>query len=124
VFFFSSIILAAATGITDLIPVTGDLFGVPNSGPPCSSCPMAPQPIEGTYLAANTSGIFLVGFAAGIAWQSYGDAARKTIASWSPHLAWLAPATVPSGGSAERFKAVSLGPHIGAAEPPQALYRD
>jgi hypothetical protein len=86
--------------------------------------PMAPQPIEGTYLAANTSGIFLVGFAAGIAWQSYGGAARKTIASWSPHLAWLAPATVPSGGSAERFKAVSLGPHIGAAEPPQALYRD
>src|SRR5229473_8254516 len=52
--------------------------------------------------------IFLVGFAAGIAWQSYGGAARKTIASSSPHLAWLAPATVPSGGSAERFKAVSL----------------
>jgi len=56
-FFFGSIILAAATGITDLIPVTGDLFGVPNSGPPCSSCPMAPRPIEGTYLAANTSGM-------------------------------------------------------------------
>jgi len=28
VFFFSSIIVAAATGITDLIPVTGDLSGV------------------------------------------------------------------------------------------------
>ena len=52
--------------------------------------------------------IFLLGFAAGIACQSYGGAARKTIAGWSPHLAWLAPATVPSGGSAERFKAVSL----------------
>src|SRR5260370_17450383 len=102
-FFFGSIILAAATGITDLIPVTGDLFGVPNSGPPCSSCPMAPQPIEGTYFAANTSGIFLVGFAAGIAWQSYGDAARKTIASWSPHLPCLAPPTVPSAPSSQPF---------------------
>ncbi len=61
-----------------------------------------------SFAFARVLMIFLVGFAAGIAWQSYGDAARKTIASWSPHLAWLAPATVPSGGSAERFKAVSL----------------
>jgi hypothetical protein len=52
--------------------------------------------------------IFLLGFAAGMAWQSYGGAARKAMASWSPHLAWLAPAPAPSGGSAERFKAVSL----------------
>ena len=52
--------------------------------------------------------IFLVGFAAGIAWQSYGGGVRKTIAGWSPHLAWLAPVPAPSGGSAERFKAVSL----------------
>jgi hypothetical protein len=53
--------------------------------------------------------IFLVGFAAGIAWQSYGGGVRKVIAGWSPHLAWLAPAPAPpSGGSAERFKAVSL----------------
>jgi hypothetical protein len=52
--------------------------------------------------------IFLVGFAAGIAWQSYGGGVRKAIAGWSPHLAWLAPAPAPSGGSAERFKAVSL----------------
>jgi hypothetical protein len=50
--------------------------------------------------------IFLLGFAAGIAWQSYGGGVRKAIAGWSPRLAWLAPA--PSGGSAERFKAVSL----------------
>jgi hypothetical protein len=71
--------------------------------------------------------IFLVGFAAGIAWQSYGGAARKTIASWSPHLAWLtltpAPASAPSGGSAERFKAVSLA-LTSARQPRQALYRD
>src|SRR5258706_4246029 len=52
--------------------------------------------------------ICLVGFAAGIAWQSYGGGVRKAIAGWSPHLAWLAPAPAPSGGSAERFKAVSL----------------
>jgi len=31
--------------------------------------------------------IFLLGFAARIAWESYGDAARKTIAGWSPQLA-------------------------------------
>jgi hypothetical protein len=52
--------------------------------------------------------IFLLGFAAGIAWQSYGGGVRKAIAGWSPRLAWLAPAPAPSGGSAERFKAVSL----------------
>jgi hypothetical protein len=51
--------------------------------------------------------IFLLGFAAGIAWQSYGGF-RKAIAGWSPRLAWLAPAPAPSGGSAERFKAASL----------------
>jgi len=50
----------------------------------------------------------LLGFAAGIAWQSYGGGVRKAIAGWSPRLAWLAPAPVPSGGSTERLKAVSL----------------
>jgi hypothetical protein len=52
--------------------------------------------------------IFLLGFAAGIAWQSYGGGVRKAIAGWSPRLAWLALAPVPSGGSTERLKAVSL----------------
>jgi hypothetical protein len=56
--------------------------------------------------------IFLVGFAAGVAWQSYGGEIRKAIAGWSPHLAWVAPApsSVPasSGGSAERLKATSV----------------
>jgi hypothetical protein len=52
--------------------------------------------------------IFLVGFAAGIAWQSYGGAARKTIARWSPHLAWVAPAPASSSGATERLKATSL----------------
>jgi hypothetical protein len=52
--------------------------------------------------------IFVVGFAAGIAWQSYGSEVRKTIANWSPHLAWVAPALAPAGTSAERLKATSL----------------
>jgi hypothetical protein len=47
--------------------------------------------------------IFVVGFAAGIAWQSYGGAARKAIAGWSPHLSWLAPST-----SSDRIRAMSL----------------
>jgi len=50
--------------------------------------------------------IFVVGFAAGLAWQSYGGAARKAIAGWSPRLSWLAPAG--GGASAERIKAMSL----------------
>ena len=52
--------------------------------------------------------IFSIGFAAGIAWQSYGGAARTAIASWSPHLDWLAPAAAPGGTSPERLKAMSL----------------
>jgi hypothetical protein len=58
--------------------------------------------------AARVLMIFFVGFAAGIAWQSYGGAARQAIAGWSPHLAWLAPAGAPGGTSADRFKAMSL----------------
>jgi hypothetical protein len=52
--------------------------------------------------------IFVVGFAAGIAWQSYGSGIRKTIAGWSPHLAWVAPAAAPASASADRVKAASL----------------
>ena len=52
--------------------------------------------------------IFVVGFAAGIAWQSYGGEARKAIAGWSPHLAWLATAPASASTSAERLKATSL----------------
>ena len=51
--------------------------------------------------------IFVVGFAAGFAWQSYGGGVRKAIASWSPRLGWLAPAT-PAGTSSERLKATTL----------------
>ena len=61
-----------------------------------------------SFAFARVLMIFFVGFAAGIAWQSYGGAARKAIASWSPHLGWLAPAAVPGGTSPERLKATTL----------------
>ena len=52
--------------------------------------------------------IFVVGFAAGMAWQSYGGAARKAVAGWSPRLAWVAPAAAPGSTPADRLKATSL----------------
>jgi hypothetical protein len=61
-----------------------------------------------SFAFARVLMIFFVGFAAGIAWQSYGGAVRKAIAGWSPHLSWLAPAAVPGGTSPERLKAMSL----------------
>ena len=59
-----------------------------------------------SFAFARVLMIFVIGFAAGIAWQSYGGAARKAIAGWSPRLSWLAPAG--GGASAERIKAMSL----------------
>ena len=52
--------------------------------------------------------VFFVGVAATLAWQSFSGGARKTIAGWSPRLAWLAPAAVPHGISPDRIKATSL----------------
>jgi hypothetical protein len=51
--------------------------------------------------------IFVIGFAAGFAWQSYGGEVRKVIASSSPRLEWLAPAA-SAGTSSERLKATTL----------------
>jgi hypothetical protein len=51
---------------------------------------------------------FFIGVTAALAWQSYGGAARKAVAGWSPHLSWLAPAAAPAGASRERLKATSL----------------
>jgi hypothetical protein len=56
-----------------------------------------------SFAFARVLMIFLIGFAAGIAWQSYGGAARKAVAGWSPHLSWLAPSA-----SSERIRAMSL----------------
>jgi hypothetical protein len=61
-----------------------------------------------SFAYARVLMIFVIGFAAGAAWQSYGGAARKAIAGWSPHLAWLAPAAAPVGASPERLKATTI----------------
>jgi hypothetical protein len=37
--------------------------------------------------------VFCIGVAATLAWQSYGDVARATIANSSPQLGWLTPRT-------------------------------
>ena len=64
---------------------------------------------------------FCVGVAATLAWQSYGNAARKVIANSYPQLGWLAPEaaiaktaldpTVPATSSPDpqELKAISLG---------------
>ena len=52
---------------------------------------------------------FCSGVAATLAWQSYGGAARETVASWSPHLGWLAPPPAPGGASPDQLVAMSRG---------------
>ena len=52
-----------------------------------------------------------VGAAAILVWQSYGDAARRIIASSYSQLGWLAPRTTPIAYRApdqERFNAISI----------------
>jgi hypothetical protein len=53
--------------------------------------------------------IFFIGVAATLAWQSYGATAREVMASWSPHLAWLAPPPAPVSTSPEQVVAMSRG---------------
>jgi len=53
--------------------------------------------------------ISFIGVAATLAWQSYGGAARETVASWSPHLGWLAPPPAPGGASPDQLVAMSRG---------------
>ena len=40
--------------------------------------------------------VFCIGVVTTVAWQSYGDLARATIATSWPDLAWLAPGSAPS----------------------------
>jgi hypothetical protein len=61
-----------------------------------------------SFAFARVLMIFVVGFAAGIGWQSYGGGVRKAIAGWSPHLAWVAPAAAPASAPSERLKATSV----------------
>src|SRR5215471_15938151 len=58
-----------------------------------------------------------IGAAATLAWQSYGGAARQTVAGWFPQLGWLAPPASPvaptapapsAGASPDSLKATSL----------------
>ncbi len=53
--------------------------------------------------------IFFIGVAATLAWQSYGGMVREVMASWSPHLGWLAPPPAPAGTSPEQLVAMSRG---------------
>jgi hypothetical protein len=53
--------------------------------------------------------IFSIGVAATLAGQSYGVTAREVMASWSPHLAWLAPPPAPASTSPEQLVAMSRG---------------
>jgi len=59
-----------------------------------------------------------IGAAATLVWQSYGDAARGTIAGWAPQLEWLAPQAAPvaqaasatsAGTSPSQLVAISRG---------------
>jgi hypothetical protein len=52
--------------------------------------------------------IFVAGFAAGMAWLTYGGVIRQAVAGWSPHLAWVAPPAVSADNSRERLKATSV----------------
>jgi hypothetical protein len=53
--------------------------------------------------------IFFIGVAATLAWQFYGATTREVMASWSPHLAWLAPPPAPASTSPEQLVAMSRG---------------
>jgi hypothetical protein len=67
--------------------------------------------------------MFFIGVAATLAWQSYSGAARKAIASWSPHLAWVAP-TAARGKPVSRAAQSHVGRSRGsAAKHRQALQR-
>jgi cell division septation protein DedD len=58
---------------------------------------------------------FGVGVAATLAWQSYGAAARKMVASWSPQLRWPAPQAAH-----EAATSANLSPQLGRSAPEAA----
>jgi hypothetical protein len=53
--------------------------------------------------------IFFIGVGATLAWQSYGGAARERMASWSPHLGFVAPPPAPASTSPEHLVAMARG---------------
>jgi hypothetical protein len=58
-----------------------------------------------SHSLARVFTIFCTGVAATLAWQSYGDAARETIANSSPRLGWLAPQAAPLAQTASNMVA-------------------
>jgi len=55
-----------------------------------------------------------IGIAATLAWQSYGDMARGTIANLSPRLAWLAPHATPVADAAPAVSASASSDQLAA----------
>jgi len=53
---------------------------------------------------------FCIGVAATLAWQSYGDLARQTIANLHPQLGWLAPQTPPVAQTPNMATSSALSP--------------
>jgi hypothetical protein len=51
---------------------------------------------------------FLIGVAATLGWQSYGDAAREMIVSSYPQLAWVAPQPASAPSDQQQLNAMSL----------------
>jgi hypothetical protein len=56
---------------------------------------------------------FFIGVATTLAWQSYGNAARRMAARWTPGLGWLAPPAAPAASSAHG--SYEAGPAAGAS---------
>jgi uncharacterized coiled-coil protein SlyX len=68
---------------------------------PRSSHAEWPQPTREPVQSGRFFAPFLIAFCLGVvvtlAWQSYGDATRETIAKLSPRVSWLAPSATPVG---------------------------
>ena len=62
--------------------------------------------------------IFCLGVGTTLAWQSYGDVARGTIANSSPQLGWLAPQAAPVAQTAPVAQAAPEAPAPAAAALP------
>ena len=81
----------------------------PSDGPPLHPSELNQISKVVPFAFARFLMIFFIGVAATLAWQSYGGAARETIASWSPHFGWLAPPAAPVGASSDQLVAISRG---------------
>ena len=75
--------------------------------------PLRKKPSIGRRMARATARfvvVVLIGVGATLAWQTYGDQARATLATMDPSLAWLAPlpAAQPSPAAAAAISAADL----------------